>query len=138
MSETPIIALRNAVATLVSEDATLDALLSGRKVYALAVPTGSSLNYVVIGPVVLDETGGYYAQPGRRHRRRLSCWARSPWTAEEIYARLVTLLDRQLLPLTGHTMQTASLTVAAGPIEDTDRKAWGLHADWSVDTLETA
>jgi hypothetical protein len=134
MSVTALIELRDALGNLLGNDPTLDAMLSGRKVYALQA-TGS-LNYIVIGPTIIDRPGGHFNQRGRYHRRRLTGWARSTETAENIYARLVALLDDKILSLDGHAMEHSTLSFLAGPREDTDRKAWGVDAEWTVSTLE--
>jgi hypothetical protein len=134
---TAISELRVALATILADDPGLDALLSGRKVYLFQAPVGVALNYVVVGQPIVDTTDPYYGQGARRHRRRLTAWARTAWTAEDIYARMVVILDGVLLSLDGgHTMQRSSLSYLAGPIEDEDRKAWGVTADWLVKTRE--
>lgn len=136
MPATAIVPLRDALVDLLVADGELDGFLNGRKVYAGKAPEKSEFAYLVIGPVVVDAAWGYFQQPGRRHRRRLAVWARTSWTAEEIYTRLVTLLQGQRLTVDGHAMQSGGLEFIAGPVEDVDRKVWAVYADWIVETLE--
>ncbi len=139
MSATAMIPLRNALAALVSADLDLATMLAGRKVYAGLATQGASLAYLVIGQVLRDTDGSYAnGQAGRLHKRRLSVWARTSWTCEEIMARLIVLLDNQRLTVAGHTIQTAALDVVFGPVVEDGGAAWGLHADWSVRTLAAA
>lgn len=135
MSDTAMVPLRESLASLIETDSELGNFLNGRKVYAATVPVNSSLGYVVVGQIMGDTDASYYQQPGRRHKRRLTAWAQYPWTAEQIMARLIQLLDRRLLTVDGHQMQSAQIDIVAGPVESVDKKAWGLHADWTVTTL---
>lgn len=137
--DTAMIPLRNALADLVKTDFPLDALLQGRKVFAGLAPKNSALAYLSIGQVLIDRADGYHnGQVGRFHKRRLTAWALSEETAEEIVTRLITLLDGQLFTIAGHTMQHAALDIVGGPTPDDLGKAYGMFCDWSVRTMSGA
>lgn len=141
MSATAVVELREALASLFAGDSATGGmadLTTAPHVYALQARPGASPSYAIIGPVPVDTDASYLnGQSGRRHKRRLTFWARSPGLAEAMYARAVTLLDKQLFTIEGHTMQSASLDMNSGPVQDEDKKLWGVYADWTVRTMQT-
>ena len=145
MSQTALTELRDALADTLLADSAMAGLTSPPGVYAGEAKPTASLNYVVIGPVLRDADESYLnGHDGRGHQRRLSFWARTQTTAEAMYARAVTLLDRARLDVDGHTVITASLALEAGPVKAKTRPddptrgevCWGIHARWTVRTLE--
>lgn len=134
-----MIVLRTALADTIKADLDLSNLLSDKKVYAGEAIQGNALPYVVIGQILRDADASYLnGHEARGHVRRLTVWAKTPWTCEDLMVRLIRLLDHTLLTVAGHVMQSASLSVVFGPHPSEKDDSWGLTADWTVKTVKAA
>lgn len=105
---TPSKARRDAIVAAVEADPTLLTLLAGDRIYLRQPPPNSPLPYIVLG-AVSERNESRYHEPGHVADEMPSCWGRTLWEAEQVYAALVPVLHRQRLPLAGHRMIQGSL-----------------------------
>lgn len=137
---TAVIGIREMLAELIeSDEEGLNALLSGKKVYAGKALPNSPLNYIVLGQTTeTPEGAGYYRHPGHLGTANLHCWARTLWTAQQIFARLAELLDQQRPVVSGHTVMRGVLDYVTDAPGDPEGKTWQVIARYRVRSLVQA
>ncbi len=135
---TAVIALREMLAALIADDAgALNILLSGKKVFVGKVPPNTALPYVLLGQTTeTPEGAGYYGRSGHQGTETIHCWAKTKWTAQQIFARLTDLLAGKPI-VAGHYVVTGVLEYVTDG-EDADGKAWQVVARYRVRSLVAA
>lgn len=132
---TAVIAVREMLADAIGYDGVLGTLLSGKKVYVGRVPPNSALSYIVLGQTTeTPEGAGYYRRAGHLGTETLHCWAKTKWTAQQIFARLSDLLDSQRPILSGHTVMRGVLEYVLDA-DGEDGKSWQVVARYRVRSL---
>ncbi len=140
---TAVISVREMLADRLKTDAALLGLLSGPKVFVGKVPSNTSLPYVELGQTTeTPEGAGYYHRPGHAGTESIHCWARTKWTAQQIFARLSDLLDAQRPVVVGHVVVKGVLeyvTDTAGELSPSgDPKSWQVVARYRIRSLVAA
>lgn len=100
----PAIALQEAVYAALSNDAALDTLLGGARIYD-DVPRGKKPPYVTFGEAVISDwsTG---TEQGTEHAFAINAWSRERGRKQvlEIAGAVVAALSEPLQPLDGHVL----------------------------------
>jgi len=130
---TTVIQVREALADVITYDGVLGNLLTGKRVYAGKAIPQAKLNYIVLGQTTeTGEGASYYnGQYGHLGTENIHCWARTKWTAQQIYARLVQLLDRQRITLLDHTVIKGRLEYVTD-FEGEDENSWQVWARYRL------
>lgn len=140
---TAVISVREMLADRLKTDTQLIVLLSGPKLFVGRVPPNTSLPYIELGQTTETPLGaGYFHRQGHAGTETIHCWARTKWTAQQMFARLSDLLDAQRITLAGHVMVTGVLeyvTDQAGELSPTgEPKSWQVIARYRIRSLVAA
>jgi hypothetical protein len=132
---TAVITVREMLADLIKYDGVLGGLLSDPKVVVGKAKPNTALPYVVLGATTeTPEGAGYYNRSGHLGTETLHCWAKTKWTAQQIFARLSDLLDAQRPIVSGHVVMRGVLEYVTDG-EDQDGKAWQVVARYRIRSL---
>lgn len=135
---TAVVSVQAMLKDLIKTDTELATLLSDARVYVGKVPVNKALPYVVLGQTTeTPEGASYYRHPGHQGTEALHCWAKSKYTAQQIFARLSVLLDRQRPVVIGHTVMKGVLEYVTDS-EGGDGKSWQVTARYRVKSLVAA